>query len=128
MPRFVTVSTHRQFMPNGSDFQDLSTNSNLNRSDCTSRKQFCKSKKDYEELGLNRVSHIIKCCHQRGIRAFLDVVMNVIAPEGPLFAVRKPCATSVVSAGVSKVTDYGSQAGAIRHDPISIRSKRKSTA
>lgn len=39
---------------------------------------------DYDVGNVVDAKFFIKCCHQRGIRVFLDVVMNMFAPKCPL--------------------------------------------
>jgi|HubBroStandDraft_2_1064218.scaffolds.fasta_scaffold03346_2 1,4-alpha-glucan branching enzyme len=39
---------------------------------------------DYDVGNPIDAKFLIKCCHQRGIRVFLDVVMNMFAPQCPL--------------------------------------------
>jgi 1,4-alpha-glucan branching enzyme len=41
---------------------------------------------DYDVGNPVDAKFFIKCCHQRGIRVFLDVVMNMFAPQCPLAA------------------------------------------
>jgi 1,4-alpha-glucan branching enzyme len=41
---------------------------------------------DYDVGNSVDAKFFVKCCHQRGIRVFLDVVMNMFAPECPLAA------------------------------------------
>lgn len=41
---------------------------------------------DYDVGSPVDAKFFIKCCHQRGVRVFLDVVMNMFAPECPLAA------------------------------------------
>lgn len=41
---------------------------------------------DYDVGNPVAAKFFIKCCHQRGIRVFLDVVMNMFAPQSPLGA------------------------------------------
>jgi 1,4-alpha-glucan branching enzyme len=45
---------------------------------------------DYDVGNPIDAKFFIKCCHQRGIRVFLDVVMNMFAPQCPLAALASP--------------------------------------
>lgn len=54
---------------------------------------------DYDVGNPVDAKFFIKCCHQRGIRVFLDVVMNMFAPECPLAALASQWYYEASSAG-----------------------------
>lgn len=54
---------------------------------------------DYDVGNPVDAKFFIKCCHQRGIRVFLDVVMNMFAPQCPLAALASQWYHEASSAG-----------------------------
>lgn len=54
---------------------------------------------DYDVGNPVDAKFFIKCCHQRGIRVFLDVVMNMFAPQCPLAALASQWYLEASSAG-----------------------------
>ena len=54
---------------------------------------------DYDVGTAVDAKFFIQCCHQRGIRVFLDVVMNMFAPQCPLAALASPWYYEAGSAG-----------------------------
>src|SRR5215469_2704213 len=54
---------------------------------------------DYDVGNPVDAKFFIKCCHQRGVRVFLDVVMNMFAPQCPLAALASQWYCEPSSAG-----------------------------